>query len=353
MAYQIEQNNTALPLRFLMVLAADHITGATGKTPTVTIAKTNGTFATPSGTVSAVGNGWYQVSPNASDASTLGPLTLHATAPGCDPADEEYLVVNYNPQITAAQGTPSTTTIAVSQLITSALRRMRVIGAGEDATDWQVADGLLTLNELIDSLGVEPLTMYSIVRTTWTITSTKGTPTNPYTVGPSGDINIARPIFISRIAYQDTSVSPTQEYPLWMLTDQAYQTIPQKTLTSTLPNSVYYQPTYPTGSLYFWMVPSQSNLQGVIYAQTAIPKFGAVTDLVALPPGYQRMFRDQLVLELWPNYKSEPIDPAFVAMARESKAFVKAANLRPTDLSLDPAILTHGGWYDITTDQTR
>jgi hypothetical protein len=87
MSYEIVQNQTALPLLFLLVDETDHLTGETGKSPTVTISKNGGSFASPAGTVSEVGNGWYKVAGNATDANTLGPLTLHATASGCDPQD--------------------------------------------------------------------------------------------------------------------------------------------------------------------------------------------------------------------------------------------------------------------------
>lgn len=98
MGYAITQNQTAQPLVFFMVLSSDHITGATGLTPTVTISKNGGAFAAPSGAISSVGNGWYQVAGNASDSNTLGPLLLHATAGTADPVDDCFPVVAYNPQ---------------------------------------------------------------------------------------------------------------------------------------------------------------------------------------------------------------------------------------------------------------
>lgn len=338
----------------MLVLTSDHITPATGKTPTVTIAKNDGVgFVTPSGSVSELGNGWYAVAPNATDASTLGPITLHATASGCDPSDEEFVVVNYSPTATTPTATPSTTTISVGDLITAALRRINVLQAGEPPTPDDFADGMLRFGDLIDALGIEPLTIYQVARTTWTLTSSKGYPGSPYTVGPSGDLNIARPMpnNIHAWAYQDTSVTPTQEYALWNLTEQAYRAIPQKTLTSPLPNSAYYEPTYPTGSLYLWQVPTKSQLQGVLYALTAIPVFGATSDLIALPPGYRRMLRDNLAVEFWPEYREgSPIDPELMRIAMESKALVKASNVRMTDLRLDPAVTRRGGWYDINSD---
>lgn len=55
MGYQILQGNTVEPLRFLIVLASDHITGATGLTPTVVVRKPGGGWAAPAGAVSEAG----------------------------------------------------------------------------------------------------------------------------------------------------------------------------------------------------------------------------------------------------------------------------------------------------------
>jgi hypothetical protein len=83
----IKNGSTAQNILFFMTDSADHITGKTGLTPTVTISKNGGAFASPSGAVSAVGNGWYQVAGNATDSGTNGPLLLHATSAGADPCD--------------------------------------------------------------------------------------------------------------------------------------------------------------------------------------------------------------------------------------------------------------------------
>lgn len=331
----------------MLVLTSDHITGATGKTPTVTILKNDGLgFVTPAGAVVEEGNGWYQVQPNAADASLLGPITLHATASACDPTDEEFVVVNYNPTTTAVQATPSTSTITVADLITASLRRMNVLQAGEAPSSDDLADGFLRFNDLVDSLALESLIIYQIVRTTWNLVSG----TRDYAVGPSGAVNIARPIYIDHVHYQDTTVSPVLERPLDRLTKDAWAAIPFKTQTNTLPSAVYYEPTYPTGTLSFYMTPTQSGLQGVIYAPTAVPRFGATSDIIALPPGYNRMLRDNLALELWPEFRENvPVDPGLVSSAQTSKSLIKVSNVRMTDLGFDPALTGHGYRSNIYT----
>jgi hypothetical protein len=94
----IQQSTTAQPLTFLMVLSSDHITGATGLSPTVTLSKNGGAFASPAGAVTEIGSGWYKVAGNATDNGTLGPLLLHATAGTADPSDTKFSVVAFNPQ---------------------------------------------------------------------------------------------------------------------------------------------------------------------------------------------------------------------------------------------------------------
>jgi len=101
MGYPIKQGQTAQPLLFLMIDSADHVSGKPGLSPTVTLSKAGGTFATPAGAVTEVGNGWYQVAGNATDSATLGPLLLHASATGADPTDDRFDVVAYDPLATS------------------------------------------------------------------------------------------------------------------------------------------------------------------------------------------------------------------------------------------------------------
>jgi hypothetical protein len=80
-------------LPWLMVLASDGRTPATGLTPTVTISKNGGSFVAPAGTVAEIGSGWYKLTPSGADTTTSGPLLLHATAATADPADVQAEVL--------------------------------------------------------------------------------------------------------------------------------------------------------------------------------------------------------------------------------------------------------------------
>lgn len=92
-----KQSDSTYPLEFLMLDSGDHITGKTGLSPTVTLSKNGGSFASPSGAVTEIANGWYKVAGNATDTNTVGPLVLHASSSGADPTDRAFAVVPWNP----------------------------------------------------------------------------------------------------------------------------------------------------------------------------------------------------------------------------------------------------------------
>lgn len=114
MSYQILKDSANRPLLFLMVDSTDHISPKTGLSPTVTLSKNGGSYAAPSGAVSELANGWYKVAPHANDADTEGPLLLHATATGADPADAAYEVTTRAGYSLAATGLDLIATTAPS-----------------------------------------------------------------------------------------------------------------------------------------------------------------------------------------------------------------------------------------------
>jgi hypothetical protein len=121
-SYQIKQSSTECPLVFLLVQSSDHITGLTGASPTVTLSKSGAAFASPSGSVTEIANGWYKVAANATDCGTLGPLVLHATATSGDPSDMLYEVVAHDVQDAVHLGLsslPNTACTTNASLLTS------------------------------------------------------------------------------------------------------------------------------------------------------------------------------------------------------------------------------------------
>jgi hypothetical protein len=83
---QLKQSTT-YTRAFLLVGSADHITGLTGASPSVSLSKAGGTFAAAGGAVTEIANGWYKIALTTTDTGTLGDLAYHITAPSADPTD--------------------------------------------------------------------------------------------------------------------------------------------------------------------------------------------------------------------------------------------------------------------------
>ena len=81
------------PYPFLLISSADHRSPLPGQTPTVQISQDGSDFAAPSGTVTEVGFGAFELAGSIADSEVVGPVILHAEAPGADPTDTRYDVV--------------------------------------------------------------------------------------------------------------------------------------------------------------------------------------------------------------------------------------------------------------------
>lgn len=306
-----------------------------------------------SGICTSAGNGVYTYTPTILETN-YNKITFTFTGSGAISVSKEIGT------LTAAQQaslTASTTpgAIAVSSIINTALTRINVLQPSVVATADQQNFALTLLNFLLDSWAAERLTQPFILVTTWSLTSTKGTPTNPYTVGVGGDINVPRPAYIDHINWRDDSLTVPLERPLTPLTRDAYAAIPLKTLTNTLPGAWYYQPTFTNnlGSLYLWMIPTQAQLTGVMYAPSAIAQFGHATDTVILPPAYLFALEENLAVLCASTFRENlPPDPLLVQSAARLKAAMQRPNTELLDMSVDPALTVRNGVYNIFSDTT-
>jgi len=225
----------------------------------------------------------------------------------------------------------------VRDIVTDALLELGVIAAGEVATDADAQLGLSSLNDLMDQWAAERLQIYALVRTTWTIVSG----TQEYTVGTGGDVNIARPIYIDHINFVDTDPDPDIEYQLSHLTEDAWSRVPIKALTSPFPTAWYYDSAYPLATLSLWPVPTDTGLQGAIYANTAVSEFASLATSVALPPGYRRMLIKSVAVDMASSFERQA-DPSLIMAALEAKSVVKRSNKRLMDMRVDAGALVQG-----------
>ncbi len=215
--------------------------------------------------------------------------------------------------------------MTVADLIKASLRLIRVYGPSETPTATELADGLAILNEMIDAFNAERLMIYRIKRTEWDLTASKSV----YTIGPSAaDFNDVRPARIESagLILDKTQTNPI-EVPIEVLLYQdEWATIYLKQLSSTYPRKMWYNPTFPNGTINLWPVPQESKQKLVLYAWGELVAFATTAETVAFPPGYQTLIRTNLALWLAEEY-GVTVTESVTDQAKKSVARVKDLNV--------------------------
>lgn len=130
------KQNTARTIMILMIDSADHLTGKTGLTLTITASKDGDAFAAIAPTVADLGDGWYSLDLTTGHTDTLGDLALHITATGADPTDRSYQVL---------AELPGETTGLVSALLTAVLDDYEDVG--------EIRTVVAALSRLLNKIG--------------------------------------------------------------------------------------------------------------------------------------------------------------------------------------------------------
>ena len=242
--------------------------------------------------------------------------------------------------------------LTARDIITATLRSIRVLGVGDPLDANDANDALARLNDWLDALALERLTMYHVARSTKLL----GNCVQGYTIGNGGDINIPRPTHIESANLIFNVHDPvTYEKPIDIWTEQRWQGCRQKTLESTYPTALYYDHDWQQGlgKIYLWPVPADCGLTAlVIYTPTALLEFPTLDTSFSFPPGYRRFIRTNFAAEVASEYGKQLTGDQIQA-ARHSKAQIKRGNVRPAEMRVDAALVRGYDYFDWRTGEPR
>lgn len=219
-------------------------------------------------------------------------------------------------------------------LLNRSLRMLGVLSSGATADTNQAADGLVSINGLLESWRNDRLLVPSLVDSTLTMVVAQ----QSYTIGVSGNLNITRPAEFED-AYMRQAGTDT---PVRLIQQGEWDDIPSKAVTSPIVQFAYYNPTMATsqGTLLVWPVPSAANDLHLI-SWTVLASLALIGDTVLLPPGYDRMIASNLAIEIAPEY-GKTVSPELIKIARDSMAQVKRRNVTLIPSFTDIPIGRHG-----------
>lgn len=213
---------------------------------------------------------------------------------------------------------------SAGDLINGALRLLGVLAEGESPSSETSFDALNAMNQMIDSWNTERLSVFSTQDQvfTWPVGEISRT------LGPTGNFVGNRPIRLDDATYyRDPSTNVS--FGIKFINQQQYDGIAVKTVTSTYPQVIFINETYPDVSMFIYPKPTRPLEWHFISVQELTQPANLATD-IALPPGYLRAFRYNLACELAPEFGVEP-SPQVRRIAMVSKRNIKRIN-NPDDI---------------------
>lgn len=206
---------------------------------------------------------------------------------------------------------------SATQIITKALKIAGVLGESETPTAEQASDGLVSLNDMLDSWSTDETYIFTIESQTFPLVDG----IKQYTIGVGGDFDTARPIMINSVVVNLDGIT----YPLQMIDAADYSTIAFKENNTGIPQYFYCDFAFPLANIYLYGLPSQ-NLTITLGIQKQLTTFANLTTQYTFPPGYNRLLNYGLAMEIAPEYGMS-MSPEAQFIASEAKANVRNRNL--------------------------
>jgi hypothetical protein len=225
--------------------------------------------------------------------------------------------------------------VTARTVIRRSLLLLGVIASSEPLVADEAADGLSSLNALVESWSLERWMIYHIPRLDVPLVPGQAS----YTWGlPGGQIASVRPLKLDGALVRLAS-TPELDWPVAVLTPMEYQRgVGLKDLESTYPLAVSYAPSWPLGVLSVWPVPQSADTLG-LFPWVPLTGFASLDTVVNLPPGYERLLVAGLATEQAPMYGKE-VPVTIAAMLSEARSNVKRLNAVTPVLGCDPALQT-------------
>ena len=218
-----------------------------------------------------------------------------------------------------------------SDQINGALQLIGQLAESESPSAATAADALDALNQMLDSWSTERLAVFctqdQVVN--WqpgTQTATLGptgtlTPVNPFAV-------LNRPVMVDDATYFKDPATGIS-YGLKLINQQQYNGIAVKTVTSTYPQVLWVNMTYPNIEMAVYPVPTKL-LEFHVVSTKVLDQAADLATTLVFPPGYLRAFRYNLACEIAAMFGVEPTRQV-QRIAMTSKRDIKRIN-NPDDI---------------------
>jgi hypothetical protein len=203
-----------------------------------------------------------------------------------------------------------------------------MLAEGETPSAAASQDALSAMNQMIDSWNTERLSVFSTQDQIFTWPAS----TQSRTLGPTGNFVGNRPVLLDDATYfRDAATNVS--YGIKIINQQQYNGIAVKTVTSTYPQVMWVNMTYPDIEMYVYPVPLRP-LEWHFVSVEELTQPAVLATTLSFPPGYLRAFKYNLACEIAAEFGVEP-SPQVQRIAMTSKRNLKRIN-NPDDVMAMP-----------------
>lgn len=221
------------------------------------------------------------------------------------------------------------------RIITQAFRKLNVIAASADPDGDDNQVGLDELNLLFSQWNTRKRKAFYEVQQAFTFTTSKVT----YTIGIAANTpdfvmssGGARPEKLEFAKIVLTNQTPNVEVPLSVINVDLYWQIAVPTLASQWPYAIYYQPTFPNGTIYPYPTsPSLTSNKMLLrwWQQFVSLDLTEVNTALNLPPGYDSALVWTLAERLYGMYPGRADIQLIQQQARIARSDMESPNQPP------------------------
>jgi hypothetical protein len=209
-------------------------------------------------------------------------------------------------------------------IITDAYGKLGVYAPGETLDDADAAQGLLTLNNMIDQWSGDSLYVYQLTNPNVSLVNGVAS----YSIGLGGVFNVARPL---RVVTGPGSGSVTSGGTTTALNvvsrlewNQIYNAGPPGP-GAGVPNTMFYDQMYPLGNLNFAPTPNGSAV-AAFSAWSGLTNFATLNTNAVLAPGADEALKTNLAVMLKAYFLDGVVTPDLLAAAQQTKTTLQYTN---------------------------
>lgn len=202
------------------------------------------------------------------------------------------------------------------KIIESSLRKIHVLGKGQELDPDEANDALETLNNILSVWSAEGDFIFTETKESFPLDGSES-----YTIGSGATFDTERPNYIQSAFITIGSTS----FPLTQIDAQQYSRITEKNIVA-IPDRFHYDAGFPVAKLYLYPIgPSGHTLN--IYSFKPLEKFSSLDAVVSMPPEYKAALEFNLSIWIAPEYERQP-SMHVEKLARHTKSVVSSQNKR-------------------------